>query len=190
MSEHRHFLVHKPFGFLSQFVLKGNGKKRLLGELYNFPPKTMSIGRLDKPSEGLLLLTTNGKTSALVLGRKVEKEYYVQVDGQIDQPAVQALENGVEISINGVPYKTLPCKAKRLVPAPSFPPRAKKIRAERHGPTSWVSITLREGKFRQVRKMTAAVGYPTLRLIRVRIGNIYLNDMKPGEVIEVPSFKL
>ena len=84
---------------------------------------------------------------------------------------------------------TQPCES-RLIPPPNFPDRTKKIRDERHGPTSWASITLREGKYRQVRKMTAAVGFPTLRLVRVRIGNLHLGDMKSGEVREINSLTL
>ncbi len=187
---HRHFILHKPFGYLSQFKLVTNKKVQLLGDLYDFPKKTMSIGRLDKDSEGLLFLTTNGKASALITGRKIEKEYYVQVDGIITPKAIQQMEQGVEISIKGEKYTTLPCIAARLYTPPTFPPRTKRLRDDRHGPTSWVAITIREGKFRQVRKMTAVVGFPTLRLIRVRIGKEWLGDLKAGEVREVDSFKL
>ena len=189
-TPNRHFILHKPFGYLSQFKLVTNKKVQLLGELYDFPEKTMSIGRLDKDSEGLLFLTTNGKTSALICGRKIEKEYYAQVDGVITQEAIQRMEQGVEISIKGDKYQTRPCIAARLYTPPNFPPRTKKLRADRHGPTSWVAITIREGKFRQVRKMTAVVGFPTLRLFRVRIGKVWLGDLKAGEVREVESFKL
>jgi 23S rRNA pseudouridine2457 synthase len=149
----------------------------------------MAIGRLDEDSEGLLLLTTNGKESYRILNDKVEKEYYVQVDGVISPEAIEELKNGVEISIQGKKYQTLACKARRLKETPSFPERAKKIRDERHGPTSWVSITLTEGKFRQVKKMTAKVGFPTLRLVRYRVGNETVNGMDSGEVIPVDNFK-
>ncbi|WP_422089827.1 pseudouridine synthase [Tenacibaculum ovolyticum] len=185
MENHRHFIIHKPYGFLSQFINnQTKRKKKLLGELYNFPEKTMAIGRLDVTSEGLLLLTTDGKVSAQVRSKKVEKEYYVQVDGVITQEAVNKLKEGVEIGFDGKKYMTLPGKA-FLIKDPKFPLQNQKIRDDRHGPTSWVSIIIREGKFRQVRKMTAAVGFPTLRLIRVRIGDILLNNMKPGDFIEV-----
>ena len=192
MSQHRHFIIHKPFGYLSQFVNNQNKRKnkKLLGELYEFPMGTMAIGRLDEDSEGLLLLTTDGKVSEQVRSKKVEKEYYVQLDGKITNDAVKQLNIGIEIGINGKKYLTLPCKSFHLDPAPTFESRAKKIRDERHGPTSWMSITITEGKFRQVRKMTAAVGFPTLRLMRVRIGDIYLNQLPAGEIIEVDKFKL
>jgi len=186
--EHQHYLIHKPYGYLSQFIYELKRKKKLLGELYDFAPQTMAIGRLDEDSEGLLLLTTDGMMSEIVRGKKVEKEYFAQVDGIITQEAVDKLKAGVEIGFNGKKYITRKCGARLLETAPDFPARTQKIRDERHGPTSWVSVTLREGKFRQVRKMTSAVGFPTLRLIRVRVGNIHLGDLKSGEVCEVSAF--
>ena len=96
--------------------------------------------------------------------------------------------NGVEIGLHGKKYITKKCNAFKLESIPNLGERGKKIRDDRHGPTSWVSITLTEGKFRQVRKMTSAVGFPTLRLVRVRVGNIHLNNLKAGEVIEVSGF--
>ena len=185
---HQHFLIHKPYGYLSQFIYELKRPKKLLGELYDFPENTMAIGRLDEDSEGLLLLTTDGMMSEVVRSKKVEKEYYAQVDGIITEQAVEQLKNGVEIGFNGRKYSTQKCTASLLNEVPNLGERGKKIRDERHGPTSWVSITLTEGKFRQVRKMTSAVGFPTLRLVRVRVGNIHLNDLKAGEVLEVASF--
>ena len=147
----------------------------------------MAIGRLDVPSEGLLLLTTDGKVSAEIRSNKYEKEYYVQVDGIITEKEIEQLKNGVEIGFNGKKYITKPCKA-FVIDNPKFPLRSQKIRDERHGPTSWLAIIIREGKFRQVRKMTAAVGYPTLRLIRVRIGKIKLGNLQVNKVKEVAGF--
>ena len=188
MSQHQHFLIFKPYGYLSQFIYELKRPKKLLGELYNFPENTMAIGRLDEDSEGLLLLTTDGMMSEIVRSKKVEKEYYVQVDGIVTQEAIEALKIGVLIGFNGKKYLTKKCEARILTEIPNFPDRAKKIRDERHGPTSWLSITINEGKFRQVRKMTSAVGFPTLRLVRIRVGNIHLKDLKPGEVLEVGDF--
>jgi 23S rRNA pseudouridine2457 synthase len=187
---HHHFILHKPYGYLSQFIYELKRKKKLLGELHDFPKGTMAIGRLDEDSEGLLLLTTDGKMSEMIRSKKVEKEYYVQVDGIITQEAVDQLKKGVEIGFNGTKYTTKPCQSFLVTSIPEFGLRGKKIRNERHGPTSWASITISEGKFRQVRKMTAAVGFPTLRLVRVRIGNLHLNHLLAGEVMEVPSFKI
>ena len=182
---HQHFILNKPYGYLSQFIYQLKRNKKLLGELYDFPKVTMAIGRLDEDSEGLIILTTDGMMSEVVRSKKVDKEYYVQVDGIITQEAIDKIQNGVEIGFKGSKYKTKPCEAFIISELPNFGERGKKIRDERHGPTSWASITLNEGKFRQVRKMTSAVGFPTLRLVRVRIGNVYLNDLKSGEVIEI-----
>ena len=187
---HHHFILHKPYGYLSQFIYELKRKKKLLGELHDFPNGTMAIGRLDEDSEGLLLLTTDGKVSEQIRSKKVDKEYYVQVDGVITQAAIEILKAGVEIGFDGSKYTTKKCEARLLTEIPDFGPRGKKIRDERHGPTSWASITVNEGKFRQVRKMTAAVGFPTLRLVRVRIGNVHLQDLKAGDVMEVDHFSV
>lgn len=186
-NKHQHFILFKPYGYLSQFVSKQTKRtnKKMLGDLYNFPENTMAIGRLDEPSEGLLLLTTDGKISEFIRSSKIEKEYYAQVDGEITSEAIELLKNGVEINTENGNYLTKPCTVYKLIEFPKLPERAKKIRDSRHGPTSWISITLTEGKFRQVRKITAMVGFPTLRLIRVRIDKIQLNNMLPGAVIEV-----
>lgn len=157
-------------------------KKRFLSELFNFPAGSMPIGRLDEKSEGLLLLTTDGKLSDTINQSGIEKEYFVQLDGVISTPAITLLENGVQIGFEGKLYQTKPCKVVTIpVPSALLPPDPS-LRIGRHRPTSWISITLTEGKFRQVRKMTAAVGFPTLRLIRVRIGSITLEDMGSGDI--------
>ncbi|MCJ8319990.1 MAG: pseudouridine synthase [Colwellia sp.] len=187
-QNHQHFKIFKPYGYLSQFLPESRKNKHLLGELFNFPDKTMAIGRLDHDSEGLLLLTTNGMMSYKVRDKGIEKEYYVQVDGAITVEVMSQLQNGVEIGINGTKYLTLPCKAFKLDGEPQLPTRGRKIRDPRHGPTSWISITLCEGKNRQIRKMTAAVGFATLRLVRVRIGDIHIDSLIAGEVVTLPNF--
>lgn len=189
LKKHRHFILHKPYGYLSQFIVNGKKKKRhkLLGDLIDFPEGIMAIGRLDRDSEGLLLLTTDGKVSYEVLSNKYEKEYYVQVDGIITKEAIEQLTKGVEIGIEGKKYITKPCQASLIEDPKLLPIENRRVRNERHGPVSWASITLTEGKFRQVRKMTAAIGFPTLRLIRVRIGDVKLSK-KVGEVFEVDQF--
>lgn len=188
--EHQHFVIFKPFGYLSQFANNdiSKHKKKLLGEFYNFPENIMAIGRLDEKSEGLLFLTTDGNMSELVRSSQFEKEYFVQVDGDIPSDAIKKLQNGVEIGIHGTKYITNNCTVYKLNEKPQFPDRGKKIRDDRHGPTSWISITLTEGKFRQIRKMTAAVGFPTLRLVRVRIGSHIIDSMKFGEVKKLADF--
>lgn len=190
--KHQHFIIFKPYGYLSQFMSNSSKQqsKKFLGSLFDFPHGAMAIGRLDEKSEGLLLITTNGEMSYFINSQKVEKEYYAQVDGEISAEAIEALKTGVEIGFDGKKYNTKPCKAFKLDAIPELPNRGKKIRDERHGPTSWVSITLTEGKFRQVRKMTSAVGLPTLRLVRVKVGNIHINNMQAGDVIEVDAFNV
>ncbi len=173
---------------ISQFVKMQRRKKPVLGDLHDFPEGTMAIGRLDVKSEGLLFLTTDGKVSHAVRSKKVEKEYYVQVDGEITEEAIDKMKKGVEIGFDGIKYMTLPCKAFKLEEPPGFPERTIKVRDDRHGPTSWVSVIISEGKYRQVRKMTAAVGFPTLRLVRVRIGNIRIDQLISGYVEEVEGF--
>lgn len=184
---HHYYKIYKPAGYLSQFISNQTTRKnkKKLGALYPFAKDTMHVGRLDQNSEGLLLLTTDGIQCNQILSNKYEKEYYAQIDGLIDDDAVQKLSEGVHISINKSKYLTKPCKVKSI-DTPDLP-TGYRIRDERHGPTSWVSIILTEGKYRQVRKMTAAVGFPTLRLVRVRIGHHHLEDMQPGDVIEIPQ---
>lgn len=186
MANHKNYLLHKPYGYLSQFINNQSKRKnkKLLGELYNFPNGIMAIGRLDQNSEGLLLLTTDGKYSEFIRSSKVEKEYYVQIDGIITNKEIEQLKIGVEISTNEGLYLTKPCICNKIN-NPNFLERSRKVRDDRHGPTSWISITITEGKFRQVRKMTAKVGYPTLRLVRVRIGEYHLGNMKVGEIKQV-----
>lgn len=182
---HQHYKIFKPHGSLSQFVPETRKSKPLLGELAHFPAGIMAIGRLDHDSEGLLLLTTDGMVSHRVRSKKVEKEYYVQIDGDIDAEAIIRLRQGVEIGIKGEKYLTLPCKVNKLEGEPELPGNGRKARDPRHGSLSWISITISEGKNRQIRKMTAAAGFPTMRLVRVRIGNIMLDNMQPGDVIEL-----
>lgn len=185
--DHLHFKMFKPYGYISQ--LNTNDavqlrKKKLIDTIFDFPNGCMPIGRLDEKSEGLLLLTTDGKLSDTINKSGIEKEYLVLVDGAIDDASIKQLCNGVQIGIHGKKYDTKPCKVKKI-DTPLLPDRPKKIRDERHGPTTWLSITITEGKFRQVRKMTSAVGFPTLRLVRVRIGEILLEELNPGEVIPI-----
>ena len=183
--EHSYFKLYKPYGYLSQFVNHQNKRrnKRLLNEFHNFPENIMAVGRLDEKSEGLLLLTTDGKFSNHITSSKIEKEYHVMVDGSITEELVNELKKGIEISVDGKPYQTKPCKAEILTDTSHIIERF--VRDERHGPTSWISITITEGKFRQVRKMTAKIGLPTLRLVRVRIGDYKLEAMKPTEIEKI-----
>ena len=181
-TDNSYYKIYKPYGFLSQFVNNQNKRrnKKLLSEVFNLPENIMAVGRLDEKSEGLLLLTTDGKFSNYITSSKIEKEYHVMVDGIITQNQIEALKTGVEISVNGKPYLTKPCLAELLKDTSHIVERF--VRDEKHGPTSWLKIVLTEGKFRQVRKMTAKLGFPTLRLVRVRIGDYRLEMMKPGDI--------
>ena len=184
-SIHSHFKLYKPYGYISQLLSNDERqarKKKFLSSLYEFPEGTMAVGRLDEKSEGLLLLTTDGKLSDTINRSGIEKEYYAQVDGAITADAIATMATGVEIGFNGRKYDTKPCVVERLDLAPEFPDREKKIRDARHGPTPWIRLIIKEGKFRQVRKMTSAVGFPTLRLVRVRVGNITLDNLEYGSV--------
>jgi len=185
IQSHSHFKLYKPYGYISQMLSndeRQSRKKKFLSSLYDFPEGVMAIGRLDEKSEGLLLLTTDGKLSDTINRSGIEKEYYAQVDGEISQEAITQLCEGVNIGLHGKKYRTKPCEVSKLVTTPLLPKRSKKLRDDRHGPTSWIRVILKEGKFRQVRKMTSAVGYPTLRLVRVRIGNIQLDTLQPSDV--------
>lgn len=186
-KNHLHFKIYKPFGMLSQLHsnnTKQIKKKQFLTSLYSFPDGTMPIGRLDEKSEGLLLLTTDGKLSDTINRSGIEKEYYAQLDGEITLEAINELKKGITIGIHGTKYTTKPCLVKKI-DTPTLPEPDAKIRLGRHRPNSWISITLTEGKFRQIRKMTTAVGYPTLRLVRIRIGKIYLEGLSLNEVLPI-----
>ena len=181
-SKLRYFLFNKPYGVLCQFTDK-DGRKTI-GDYFNFPKDVYPVGRLDLDSEGLLLLTNDKKLIDYILnsGNKHEREYYVQVEGIPDASAIKQLEEGVEIEGK----VTLPAFA-RIIDDPNFSARTAPIRVRKTVPAAWISLTLIEGRNRQVRKMTASVGYPTLRLVRVRLLNLTLNDLKPGKVKEIPA---
>jgi len=168
---------HKPFGVISQFTPDGSNRPTLAG--FGFPPAVYPIGRLDADSEGLLLLSDEARWNARILdpNHGHEWEYWAQVEGLPPKEELCRLENGVLIQGR----RTLPCKVRRLDPAPPVWPREPPIRYRKTVPDCWLSMILREGKNRQVRRMTAAIGYPTLRLIRVRIGSVLIGELKPGE---------
>jgi 23S rRNA pseudouridine2457 synthase len=173
----KYFLLNKPYGMLTQFTDKDN--RPTLGSLYKFPKDVYPVGRLDMDSEGLLLLTNDKALTDYLLNpkNKHEREYYVQVEGIPGKANLEKLHKGIELK-DGL---TLPAKVK-LIDEPNFPPRVPSIRERENIPTSWLSMILVEGRNRQVRRMTAAIGFPTLRLLRVRIENLVLGNLKVGEV--------
>ncbi|GAA4828322.1 pseudouridine synthase [Algivirga pacifica] len=185
MNEHKYYIIYKPFGMLPQF--KDEAGRPVLGELYDFPKDVYPVGRLDMDSEGLLILTNDTKLNHRLLNPKFKhsKKYLVQVDGAVTPQAIQQLEKGVTISVNKKKHHTLPAKAQILDQDPQLPDRDPPVRFRKNIPTSFITLTLTEGKNRQVRKMTAAVGFPTLRLIRINIEKLRLGNMQPGEVMEL-----
>lgn len=176
----KYYILNKPYGVLSQFT-DGEGRMTL-SDIGIFPKDVYSVGRLDFDSEGLLLLSDDKQLVDFLLNPKThhEKEYYVQVEGIPAGEALESLRRGVEIRGE----KTRPAKV-GLIDDPGFPVRVPPIRERKTIPTAWLSISITEGKNRQVRKMTAAVGYPTLRLVRVRIKNLRLEDLQPGQYREL-----
>jgi 23S rRNA pseudouridine2457 synthase len=181
----RLILFNKPYGVLSQFTDKGTeGSARPTLSDYIALPGVYPAGRLDLDSEGLMLLTDDGHLQARIADpkHKMPKTYWAQVEGEPDEPALALLRKGVALK-DGL---TLPAQAERIE-APQIWPRDPPIRVRQSIPDSWISLTLREGKNRQVRRMTAAVGYPTLRLIRWQIGDWAVEGLPPGEWREVAA---
>jgi 23S rRNA pseudouridine2457 synthase len=171
--KYRYLIFNKPFGVLSQFTDEGTGHPTLKN--YIDVPDVYAAGRLDKDSEGLLLLTNDGQLIKQLTDPQHHalKTYLVQVEGDPDREKLKLLESGV--AIKG--YQTLPCEI-RSIPQPDLPPRSKPVTP--HGSTSWLEIKLREGKKRQLRHMTAVVGLFTLRIVRVAIGTVELGDLPVG----------
>ena len=179
-----YYKLYKPYGYLCQFT--GESTDLLLGDLYDFPKDVYSIGRLDKDSEGLLLLTNDNafKTTILSPTKQKWKTYWVQVEGQITPEAIEELKSGT-LSINhkGRMHSVSPAKCKEI-PSPTIDERVPPVRFRKSIPTSWIELKISEGKNRQVRKMTAAVGYPTLRLVRYSVDQYTLDELNLGEVEE------
>lgn len=184
----RYFLFYKPYQVLSQFSAEGE-KKTLAHYLKNIEKNIYPVGRLDFDSEGLLLLTNDKKLTQHLLEPRFKhpRTYYVQVEGIIDESAIQKLQKGVTINMDGKLYQTLPAQAKIITQEPLLPDRNPPIRFRKSIPTSWCALTLIEGKNRQVRKMTAAIGLPTLRLVRYSIGTVTIDGMISGELKEVSA---
>lgn len=181
----KYFLFYKPFQVLSQFSPEGN-KETLADYIKGIEKDVYPVGRLDYDSEGLLFLTNDKSINHRLLNPQFlhEREYWSQVEGIVTEEKLAQLRKGVTISAKGKSFNTLLAKAKILTDV-KVPERNPPIRFRKEIPTSWISLTIQEGKNRQVRKMTAAVGLPTLRLIRYRIGQVTLIEIKPGMLKEL-----
>lgn len=176
----RYILFHKPYGVLSQFTPEAGSLSLAQFEL---PKDIYPAGRLDKDSEGLLLLTDDGPLIERLLNPRNEKPktYWALVERIPTEEELNRLRKGLKIE----DYQTRPCEVKILEPAPVIPPRNPPVRTRKSVTDVWIELIIVEGKNRQVRKMTAAIGHPTLRLIRKKIAHLELGELQPGEWKEI-----
>ncbi len=185
-----YFIIYKPYLVQSQFSPVDG--KQTLADFFDVPKDVYPVGRLDHDSEGLLILTNDKQLNHRLLHPSFqhEREYWVQVDGAITGDAIQQLQNGVTISIDGKKHQTLPCKVSVFENEPSVPVRNPPIRFRKEIPAPWIRMVLKEGKNRQVRRMTAQVGFPTVRLIRYRIENLTIDGLQPGDLVSMTRKQL
>lgn len=188
MGNYRYILFYKPYGVLSQFTDNSGTTERHTLKEYIPVPRIYPVGRLDWDSEGLLLLTNHGQLQHQLSNPKFEhpRTYWVQVERIPDAAAIKQLEQGVIIQ----DYCTRPAKVRLLNAEPQLPERDRPIRFRKNVPTAWLEMTLTEGRNRQVRRMTAKVGFPTLRLVRVAIAHLSLNHLQPGQWRDLTSEEL
>ncbi len=186
---YRYILFYKPYNVLTQFTDRENedNKRHTLKDFISVP-SVYPVGRLDRDSEGLLLLTNNGKLQHRLSDPKFNhpRTYWVQVERIPHAEAIEQLCQGVDIQN----YRTKPAKVQILSAEPNLPAREPPIRFRKNVPTSWLEMTLTEGRNRQVRRMTAAVGYPTLRLVRVAIAHLRIDGLAPGQWRDLTSAEL
>lgn len=184
---YRYLLFYKPYNVLTQFTDSSESGRQTLKD-YIPVPDVYPVGRLDQDSEGLLLLTNHGGLQNRLIDPKFHhpRTYWVQVERIPDETALNQLRQGVVIQ----KYRTRPAQVKLLPQEPELPPREPPIRFRKSVPTAWLELSLTEGKNRQVRRMTAAVGFPTLRLVRVAIAHLQLNGLVPGEWRELSRTEL
>ncbi len=181
--EHVYFLIHKPFGYLSQFSSEAGNPG--LGELFDLQKDVYPVGRLDMDSEGLLILTNDSSLNKSLLDPRNQhrRTYWVEVEGLPDEIALRELEKGVEINLKGKKYKTMHAQVTLI--SPEISEREPAVNRKKHPVTGWLEISLVEGKNRQVRRMTAKVGHPTLRLIRVGIEDVKLGEIPIGGIVQI-----
>jgi 23S rRNA pseudouridine2457 synthase len=184
-NSHLYFIIHKPYGVLSQFTDEDGNPG--LGSLFKLPKDVYPVGRLDLDSEGLLLLTNDKSLNARLLhpSHAHKRTYWAELEGKVNDKALENLSKGPSFSVKGQRYKSLPIEA-NTIPAPTeLGERNQPVNHLKYPDTTWVQLKLTEGKNRQVRKVTAAVGHPTLRLVRVAIEELQLFPLKAGEIRQV-----
>lgn len=183
-----YYLFYKPYQVLCQFSPEEN-KKTLADFFKGIRKDVYPVGRLDYDSEGLLLLTNDKQLNHQLLNPLFihQRTYWAQVEGIPEPGALQRLQQGTTITVEGKPYRTKPARVQWMQQEPEVSDRNPPIRFRRHIPTSWLALTLIEGKNRQVRKMTASVNLPTLRLIRYSIGSVTIAQMQPGDIIKADA---
>lgn len=182
---YHYFIIYKPYLVQSQFSpVEG---KQTLADFFDVPKDVYPVGRLDYDSEGLLILTNDKQLNHRLLNPmfKHEREYWVQVDGDINDEAIDQLAKGVIINVDGKQYKTASARVYKFINEPIVPVRNPPIRFRKSIPAPWISLSLTEGKNRQVRKMTASVGFPTLRLLRYRIEKLTVDGLQPGDLVSL-----
>jgi len=179
----KYFIIYKPYKVLTQFTEEDGNPG--LGSIYELPKDVYAVGRLDLDSEGLLILTNDKVLNQALLNPKHQhkRTYWVEVEGVPSEESLNELRNGLDINVKGI-YRTLPCEAQLIEPT-GLPERNPPVNFQKHPERSWLEIKLVEGKNRQVRKMTAKIGHPTLRLIRVAIEDLKLFPLAPGGITQI-----
>lgn len=184
-KEHLYFIIHKPYGVLSQFTDEDGNPG--LGSIFKLPKDVYPVGRLDTDSEGLLILTNDKGLNARLLHPQHahKRTYWVEVEGEVQHKAMESLEKGPTIRIKGKEHRSLPVEARVIGTPEELAERNPPVNHQKYPATTWLELKLTEGKNRQVRRMTAAVGHPTLRLVRVAIEELSLFPLKSGEIKQV-----
>ncbi len=179
----KYFIIYKPYKVLTQFTDEAGNPG--LGSVYELPKDVYAVGRLDLDSEGLLVLTNDKSLNHQLLNPKQahKRTYWVEVEGAPTEESLRSFRNGLTINVKG-DYRTLPCEVKVIEPQ-DIPDRTPPVNVKKHPVRSWLEVSLVEGKNRQVRKMTAKIGHPTLRLVRVGIEDLKLFPLKPGGITQI-----
>jgi 23S rRNA pseudouridine2457 synthase len=191
IKKYSYIVFYKPFDVLTQFT-KERPEHKTLADYIQADKDIYPVGRLDKDSEGLLLLTNDKRMNEAILSpdKKLKKTYMVQIENQIQEKELEMLRTGVDIQVDQKTYRTQPCNVKLLAKPPALPERIPPVRFRKSIPTSWILMTISEGKNRQIRKMCAKVGFPVLRLVRVQMANLTLGKLLPGQHVNIEQEQL